>query len=267
MPHIRPRPIHRPPRRQFSGYLIPVRSRHPSHRGLMEGTRLPFRSVVRFGSTTIMGDGRTHCNTVDAIRNCADKLRMKQIFAQHNIKSPKFWTTSVRANMPNPIPYPIVAKIFNHSRGRGMVRIMDVTEHAEFIRTHNENNYTYEEYFKHSREYRIHVSPHIEGEIFSIRKMIRQEAADNGTWSRNIQNGAFVREFERPAEWPQMVEECKRACAALGLDIGAADILYSVKNKSFTIVEINSAPAMRDRTREAYKNAIIQILKHKHGIR
>lgn len=69
-----------------------IRSRHPSHSPLRtELAKLPFKSVVRLGSTTELpdtvtnGGNRLEVNTVEAIETSSDKLLMKQAFTQAGV--------------------------------------------------------------------------------------------------------------------------------------------------------------------------------------
>ena len=76
-----------------SGYYAQIRSRHPSHSVVRNKIKLPFRTVIRFGSTTELedtidkGGGRIEINTVEAIKNSASKLRMKNCFTLKNVKT------------------------------------------------------------------------------------------------------------------------------------------------------------------------------------
>jgi hypothetical protein len=82
-----------------SGYYAQIRSRHPSHSVVRNKIKLPFRTVIRFGSTTELedtidkGGGRIEINTVEAIKNSASKLRMKNCFTlKAGVKTADWWT-------------------------------------------------------------------------------------------------------------------------------------------------------------------------------
>jgi hypothetical protein len=63
-----------------------IYSRHPSHNVLRSNTKnirlLPYRSVIRFGSTTecpdtvAKGGNRIEINTIEAVKNSASNLLM-----------------------------------------------------------------------------------------------------------------------------------------------------------------------------------------------
>ena len=67
-----------------------ILSRHPSHSILRAKNQtlplLPFRSVIRLGSTT-ESDGRLEINTAQAVKNSASKLLMKQKFTEAGVKT------------------------------------------------------------------------------------------------------------------------------------------------------------------------------------
>src|SRR5687768_3067691 len=70
-----------------------VRSRHPSHNPLRQQLPLlPFRSIVRLGSTTEEDDGHrlVECNSVQAIQNSANKRLMKMAFDRGHVKTARW---------------------------------------------------------------------------------------------------------------------------------------------------------------------------------
>ena len=257
-----------------------VRSRHPSHQPLREkelwaGKLRPFRSVIRLGSTTELDDTvsnggrRIEVNTVEAIENSSNKLRMKELFAKANVVSSNFVKGSSLKKDAPPFQLPIVMKQNFHSRGRGMVRVTTMEEYNQFLVDYKDQlkGYYAEEYFQHGREYRIHVSPWLEKEIFAVKKTMTKEAVAAGRWSHNLEEGQvyFEAEFDTPPIWNDMVAAAIAAVAAVGLDVGAVDVMYSVKQNVFSICEVNSAPSMGDTTLTAYVDAFVEILKRKHA--
>ena len=73
-----------------------VCSRHPSHSILRAKNQtlplLPFRSVIRLGSTTV-SDGRLEINTVEAVKNSASKLLMKEKFTEAGVQTARWYET------------------------------------------------------------------------------------------------------------------------------------------------------------------------------
>lgn len=273
-----------------------IRSRHPSHCVLRERLkRMPFRSVVRLGSTTELpdsvtsGGSRVECNTVEAVKNSASKFRMKECFKKAAIKTAKyfgltnreFYTTSTSSGMSPEwhagkepyLKYPIVAKLNFGSRGRGMVKIDNQTDALKFLREKKGrlNDYLLEEFHNYVREYRLHVTK--DGCFYTCRKMLKSDAPDDARWFRNDSNCVWIiaenPDFCKPVNWKEIDAECVKALKAVGLDIGACDVRVQGEKDGngkartapeFIIVEINSAPSLAEITTEKYLETIPKVL-------
>lgn len=258
---------------RFVPRVCSSQGRRGSHFQLMSGVLLPFRSIVRFGSQTKFRNehmlGRIEVNSVEAIRNSSNKIHMKNIFAQNGIKSPKHFLCEGTTTLPSGWKFPVVAKLCYRSGGRGMVKIDNQQQYTKFLNDKitgkaRTNKYYCEEYVNCKREYRIHVSAINNNELFSVRKLINPEIPKEKQWIKSIANGAFVEEFDKPKEWPQMVNECVKALKSIKLDIGCFDVKYKKKDGSFYLLEVNSSPAMGPKTKEIYRNEVTNILKNKY---
>lgn len=266
-------------------YVLSIRSRHPSHEVLRKKLRFPYRVLYRLGSLTELDETayKVVLNNVKSIETSNNKKLMKLAFFNKQVSSPNFIFVNklqntliltkhsngqcediIEKDIDNVIQFPLIKKPFIGSGGEGHVKIDNKESLLEFLKSNPKVNYYFEEFFKNSREYRIHVSPYL-GEIFSVRKMLKQEAKENGAFSRNIATGDayFVREFDKPEEWEAMVNESIKAAQAVGLDIAAIDIMYSVKTKQFMICETNSAPSLGDITAETYLSVLPTIVENK----
>lgn len=273
----------------FSGYRPQIRSRHPSHaaiRGKLE--RLPFPSVVRLGSTTVLNLTEQHveCNTVEAIRNSASKLRMKRCFSVDGITTADWWTyrgdtfyfegdqTSESKTIDN-LPYPIVSKQIYGSRGRGNTLHKDAESLRKFIESkHDLSDYIFEKFYNYNKEYRLHITK--DGCFYTCRKMIKESTPKDKRWYKNDSNCVWIIEtnpaFDKPVCWDAIVSECVNALNSVGLDVGACDVrVQSAKTSDgkvrktveFVIIEINSAPAFAEITTQKYLEQIPIILKNK----
>jgi hypothetical protein len=267
-------------------YKLNVRSRHPSHLQLKRaGIRLPFRTVVRFGST-YLGDGRprVECNSVDAIKTSASKLLMKHAFMAIGVITADWYTTNgttmIRKNGQETImnlpelPYPIVAKHIFGSRGTGNYLIKSQAELTTWLQDKTPTNYIFEKFYNYTREYRLHVTK--DGCFYTCRKMLKEGTPDNKRWYRNDSNSVWIVEdnphFDKPVNWNAIVAESVKALSSVGLDIGAIDVkVQSAKkengqvreNPKFIILETNSAPSFGDITFLKYKEAVVKVLKDK----
>lgn len=257
-----------------------VRSRHPSHDPLRDQLPLlPFRSIVRLGSTTVKPvDSQRRfvlCNSVEAIRNSANKLRMKQCFQQAGVKTAA-WVRLTDKDGVNGMEMPVVIKSHMGSRGRGNTLIQTLEEMQAWNKGRDLNNYIMEKFHDYSREYRLHVTR--DGCFYTCRKMLKNETPDDKRWFRNDSNSVWIVEsnpqFNKPSNWNAIVAECVKALNAVGLDVGACDVkVQSAKDKKgnirpnpeFIIIEINSAPSFGEGTLQQYLDIIPKILKAKNN--
>jgi carbamoylphosphate synthase large subunit len=244
-----------------------IRSRHGSHEPFRKGLqKLPFRSVIRLGSTTELidtianGGKRIECNTVEAVKNSSSKLRMKQCFTKGNVKTADWWTLEnilTDSGYPNyfcnykgikgnkntgnndncyhaELPYPIVAKSHFGSRGNGNYLIKSKEELDKWLPGKTLGNYIFERFYNYVREYRLHVTK--DGCFYTCRKMLKEDTPEDKRWFRNDSNSVWIVEenemFDRPVNWKTIEEECVKALLATGLDVGACDVkVQSSKEK------------------------------------
>ena len=106
--------------------------------------------------------------------------------------------------------------------------------------------------------------------------MLRETTPQNERWYRNDSNCNWIVEdnplFDKPTNWQAIMDECVKALNAVGLDIGACDVkVQSAKKKDGTarqnpdyfVIEINSAPSLKERGLQKYLVQIPQILRRK----
>lgn len=260
-------------------YRPMILSRHPTHSPLRSKNKtLPLfkkRVIIRFGSTTeltrfnINLDNVVEINKAEAIKNSSNKIRMKKCFDEANVKSAK-WCVG----MPNDFRFPVIGKLINGSRGRGIKLFNTIEQIEEFLNNDNIKNYLFEEYFSGVREYRLHVTK--EGCFYSCRKMLKKDTPDDQRFFKNDSNCVWILEdnpaFEKPLNWDQIVEECVKALNATGLDFGAVDLRVSsnkdkegniVQNPNFMVIEINSAPSFGEITLKKYIEILPKLITNK----
>jgi len=259
------------------GFRIMVRSRHPSHRPLRTTlSRLPFRTVVRLGSTWA-GDqaARIECNSAQSIRTSASKRLMKQAFAAANVATAQ-WENSHNnlTAFVAAVGFPIVAKHIHGSRGTGNYLLKTQAELTAWMVGKTLENYIFEKFYDYTREYRLHVTR--TGCFYTCRKMLKTGTPENKRWYRNDSNSVWVLEtnpsFDKPSNWNAIVAESVKALTAVGLDVGAIDVKVQSRtngqgqvrpNPKFLVLETNSAPSFGQVTLEKYQEVIPQILRSK----
>lgn len=252
-----------------------IRSRHPSHSGLRDTLeRLPFKSIIRFGSTTEVTDGikRIELNSPKAIEISSNKLLMKQAFQSSGVRTADWWTTSdgtafwAKDNKLSikDLPYPIVAKKHYGSRGEGNSLLHTQGELTVWIKGKTLSHYIFEKFYNFDREYRLHINS--DGCYYTCRKMLKSGSPEDAKWFRNDSNCVWYLEsnslFDKPVNWDSVVKESVKALDSAGLDFGAVDLrIQSAKDKKgrvredpeFIVVEINSAPSLNDSDSVVFK--------------
>ncbi len=215
---------------------------------------------------------------------------MKECFTEAEVKTAMWWTKdqdgegfnqnniSEEYTEGNTLEFPIVAKHIFGSRGTGNTLINTLPELRTFLIGKQANRYIFEKFYNYSREYRIHVTSN--GCIYTCRKMLKEDTAEDQRWFRNDSNSVWVLEtnimFDKPLNWDTIVSESVSALNAVGLDIGAVDVKVQSrtnnkdkirKEPEFIIIEINSAPSFGDITSQVYLEEIPKILIAKYGSR
>jgi glutathione synthase/RimK-type ligase-like ATP-grasp enzyme len=246
-----------------------VLSRHPSHNILRRKSntlpKFPFRSVIRFGSTTDLedtvskGKRRVEINTIEAVKNSASKLRMKQCFTKAGVRTAPWWTSSNFSgfcqNGQDPavrmedLPYPIVAKHHFGSKGKGNTLIKSKEELDSWMVGKTPSNYIFEQFMNYAYEYRLHISKR--GCFYTCRKALKKDVAEDQKWRRHddvcvwfLENNP---EFRKPFSWKDIVNDCVKALEAVGADLLSFDVrVQSDKNEyqDYILIECNSASSM-----------------------
>lgn len=260
-------------KKPFSIRTLRVFSRHPSHKGLRKAIKLPFLACIRLGSTTAgTMSYKVQINSPEAIKNSANKLKMKECFQQNNVRTAEWCKVNELNSWLNQDKFPIVIKHFYGSRGKGNYLIKTPEEFEQWKNGKTLSNYIYEKYYPYVREYRLHVTA--EGCFYTCRKMLKEGTPEEEKWHRHDSNSVWILEtnpsFDKPVNWNEIVEHCVKALNSVGLDVGACDVkVQSAKtNKGktretcdFIVLEINSAPAFGDLTLEKYKEELPKLAK------
>jgi glutathione synthase/RimK-type ligase-like ATP-grasp enzyme len=259
--------------------LLHVRSRHPSHRILRRNPLLRTfgkRILFRLGSTTELNNVKPYhyeINSVEAIKNSSDKLKMKKCFQEvgcntavwFTLINNKFYLFGNVNSDPNEfehMSFPLIAKGRFGSRGNSNTKIDSIEELQTWLQKPNRtlNNYIFEFFFNGPREYRLHVSKF--GCFYTNRKLRRDNAEER--WFFNNQNCVWILEtnpsFNKPNTWNDIVMDCQKGLKAVGLDLGAFDVRVNTDGH-WCIIEVNSAPSFGDLTGEKYIQELNKIIQ------
>lgn len=216
-------------------------------------------AIVRFGasSKSVATPCAVEINPLQNVRDNADKLLMKQKFAENDIPSPDFApNTEEGRNLFKEKGWNVVYKKKYHRGGIGM-ELVSLAEIDKFA-ANQYNNGILERRINIKREWRIHYCPALNLH-FSVEK--RKRYAKVGEVVRNNENCVFKADFEIPENWDSALAMAKKAVEVMGLDIGAVDLAWSGKN--FYVIETNSGPGMGDSTSAWYAQTLVQLIKHK----
>lgn len=283
-------------------FKFQIYTRHPSYQTLRaELKKMPFKTVARFGSTTnidplkIKNTKLVEINTVEAVSNSASKLKMMTKFLENDISTAAWFicnksendlqfymcnnqTQEDKINIED-IKYPLIIKSHLGSRGIGNYYIKDKESLLKFCNNRDMNKYIIQEYKTYSREYRLHINALENTCFYTNRKMLKRDAPEETRFQKHANNCVWILEenelFEKPINWDKIVQECSNALKAVGLDIGAVDVLVQAgKNKNgtinsdprFIIIETSSAPSMGSITTEKYLKELPKIAEKKYQL-
>lgn len=240
----------------------------------------PFRVIYRMGSETPTnkifkkkiprGAKVLEINSPEACHISGDKILMKRRFEKGRVRTAKWFTISLGDHNDERIQHylnkwdVIIAKYKHSSKGKGIYRIANYDEFLKFkdsIRNLNQSidNFIFERYYSYTREYRIHVTK--DGYFYASRKVLKNDAKDR--WHRHADNSVFLNEdnpdFNKPANWNTIVDDCVHALKSLGLDIAAFDVKVA-KDGKYIILESNSAPALGEFGIQKYTEVLNKII-------
>lgn len=279
--------------KKTNGYSPLVLTRHSTHFNLRKLLpKLPFRTVIRLGSTTVVedavskGGNRIEINEIKGVKNSANKLLMKQCFTNAGIPTPD-WYTSDKVNFYvqgkkdkiikiTELKFPLIVKSLTGSRGVGNHFIETVEDLKRFITGHDMQNYIIEKYLTgYNKELRIHVTE--DGYFYTCRKLLKNDTPKEERYQRHDDNCTWILEsnpkFDKPVNFDNIVVDCIKALKYLELSIAAFDIKCQTtqdgegkvrKNPLYAILESCSAPSFGNVTEQKYLEQI-PILAYKQA--
>lgn len=122
----------------------------------------------------------------------------------------------------------------------------------------------YTKYSKKKDEYRVHV---VAGKaIFVQRKAVQHSTSSANYQIRNVANG-FVFVTRELSPDPSIISSAVNAVNALGLDFGAADVMWNERRKTATVIEVNTACALKSGTGATrYKAAMYNLINNNEQV-
>lgn len=234
---------------------------------------LPYRSVIRFGSTTELEDDtdRVQINSIDSVKISSNKRLMKQKFQEANVKT-AFWYTTIDGELfyhpdmegycnKSELPFPIVAKGHYGSKGKSNTLIKTLEEFNNWLTDKKVNNYIFEKFMNYGHEFRLHISER--GCFYACRKALKQDVPVEQKWHFHDDTCVWYLEenekFFKPNSWNDIINDCVNALKAIGADVLAFDVkVQTPYNKDgglrdyqeYILLESNTAPSMDNGTGE-----------------
>ena len=228
--------------------------------------------IVNLGTTEDYDLGSTILNCREMVRTSSNKKQARRTFAEQGIPAPRLFT---RASQIRKADLPVVGRISYHKKGKGfwLCKTLPQVERAlEGGATH------FMEYVPNAREYRVHTfvkaraltSEERDPEDYASIKISEKVWTGEGASSaagpqRNHQYGwSFLGPQGRREEELDVVRRAaKQAISALGMDFGAVDVMYNLRNKLPYVLEVNSTPSLANEqadTCHRYADRILRTL-------
>lgn len=206
----------------------------------------PTDKIINWGSSAGLPDVWSEAMLVNDPRwvsVAANKLAFfKRVGGVEPTIIPPFWTDA--SQIPEDA-YPIVCRtVLNGHSGHGIVV---ANSPSELVRAP-----LYVQYIKKKDEYRVHVAT--PDKLIAVQRKARRMDTPDGAvnWMiRNHNNGfVFVRNNVDPPK--QVVSIAFAALAVVGLDFGAADVIYRERADRAYVLEVNTAPGLEGQTVQDY---------------
>ena len=260
-------------KKKYTLFRPMILSRHPSHDVLRlkhkKIAALPYRSVIRFGSSTEVedsvakGGNRIEINTVNAIKISANKLLMKQKFVEAGVKTAEWLPGSTgKAVVLETIGFPMVIKAHHGSKGRGNTLIKNEDDWNDWwTKNNSSSNYIFEKFMNFGHEFRLHVTE--DGCFYTCRKALRKDVPEEEKWHFHDSTCVWFLEtnenFHKPNSWNDIVSDCVKALKAVGADLLSFDVRVQTPRdkdgnlrpyQEYILLECNSASSMDNGTGE-----------------
>lgn len=184
---------------------------------------------------------------VAGVRGAGNKLLALQDMQGTGVSVPEFTTDKdVADGWLQEGEQVVERELLRASAGRG-IRLVRA---GEDIRP---NIPMYVKYVKKKYEYRVHV---FRGKVIDVQQKKKRNGVEDADFQiRNHENGwVFCREGVVPPD--QVLTSAVAAVAALGLDFGAADVIWNEHHRQEYVLEVNTAPGLEGTTLTKYVEAV-----------
>lgn len=205
--------------------------------------------IVNWGNSTLPSwyDGENQpLNHPNDVIKATNKLLTFQAFNRNQVPCPD-WTTNIEdaQNWIDQGHLVYGRKTLTGHSGQGIILFQQETVTSELECP------LYTKSTKAKYEYRIHIGDGGETAIDMVQKRKRNGIENISNQIRSYNNGwIFAREECNPPT--KVIEAAKAAVKAIGLDFGAVDVGFNVREDKAYVYEVNTAPGLQGTTLTSY---------------
>jgi len=236
-------------------------------------------AIINLGVTDEFRFDGTILNPREMVRAASNKKRARQIFEEAGVPAPELFLRGKDVTKEN---LPVIGRTSYHSKGNGFWFCKTLREVEQAV---NSGATHFLEFVPNTREYRVHtfikskylevpreerIPDHFVSIKISEKVWTGHGEPNSDEPQKNHQFGwTFLGQQNRREEELDVIRyAAKQAISALGMDFGAVDVMYRMKNKHPYVLEVNSTPSMADEnsdTCERYAQRILHTLEGQKG--
>lgn len=169
-------------------------------------------------------------NSIDSVGQASNKRVALQTMRDNDVP----------VALTDGLEFPLVGRPDYHSQGRWLryLENMNQLEHDKRVNRKHPTTH-YQRFIANAREFRVHV---VKGESIKISEKVSPD------FNARVKNHRFGAKCVYPHNFnhkKSLRRIAKEAVECLGLDFGAADILWR-EDIGFIVLEVNSAPCLTD---------------------
>jgi len=231
--------------------------------------------VINLGTTGDIRYNGKIVNPKEMVRAASNKKQARIAFQKAEVPAPKLF---LRGSDVAKADLPVIGRTSYHNKGKGFWFCKTL---AEVKRAVDRGATHFLEFVPKTREYRVHSfckkrafgkEDRETDDYASVKLVEKVWQGKNKPDPRQIQKNhefgwVFLGQQDRREEELDVVRfAAKQAMAALGLDFGAVDVMYKIKDKRPYVLEVNSTPSLADDTAdtcEVYAKRILSMLGEK----
>jgi glutathione synthase/RimK-type ligase-like ATP-grasp enzyme len=192
-------------------------------------------SIINWGNHVFFNDGYFKMNRPSGIAMASDKRSSRLFLQQKGVKVPRTYAYGDNFDFSHG---PIVARPSQHHGGQNFNIINDGNDFLRLSKLHDLTYWYFAEIFPKTTEFRVHVG---HGKALFVQEKPLVEGEIRANQAVNHESWTVVR-------WSNQISavnvEAIKAVELLGLDYGAADVMYNASDDSVAICEVNTSPSI-----------------------